>query len=310
MRNVLFGLAALAATAIGSQAIAQTPSMPPEIRAAFGPGLSSDELAKLPQKPGAKGDQQRHYFFAAAGKEMPYRLYVPKNYNPKVAMPLIVALHGYGGNQNYFFAIAKDIPELCEKYGFIFVAPMGYSVGGWYGAPLSIPGDIPRSRPANSDAPPPPNPDAGKTPAQLRHERALSEQDVMTVMGLVRHEYNVDPSRIYLMGHSMGGFGTWFLGAKYSDIWAAIAPMSGTFANHDFHLADLQDVPVMLSAGSTETSTVSASKAEIDAMDQRGMTTAIHIVEGGTHGSMIAPTVPYVFEFFSKQKKQDKAAGQ
>ena len=29
------------------------------------------------------------------------------------------------------------------------------------------------------------------------------------------------------MGHSMGGAGTYYLGAKYNDIWAGIAPISG-----------------------------------------------------------------------------------
>jgi poly(3-hydroxybutyrate) depolymerase len=307
MRSILFGLTALAVVAVGSQAVAQAPSLPPELKIAFGPGLSSEELTKLPQTPGAKGDQQRHYFFAAAGKEMPYRLYVPKSYDPKVGAPLIVALHGYGGNHNYFFAIAKDIPALCEQYGFIFVAPMGYSPGSWYGAPLSIPGNIPRNPPpagqAARTAPPPPPAEPEKSPAQERFERALSEQDVMTVLGLVRHEYKIDPARIYLMGHSMGGFGTWFLGAKFSNIWAAIAPMSGTFGNYEFDLPALKNVPVMLSVGSTETATVSASKAVIDVMDQRGMTTAYYEVEGGTHGSMIAPSVPQIFAFFAKQKK-------
>ena len=93
----------------------------------------------------AKGDQQRHYFFEAAGKEMPYRLYVPRSYDPRVGAPLIVALHGYGGNQDYFFEAVKDLPALCEQYGVIFVAPMGLATDGWYGAPLSIPGAAPRS---------------------------------------------------------------------------------------------------------------------------------------------------------------------
>jgi len=302
MRNMLFGIAATMTMALASPLAAQAPAM----SQAFGPGPSSEELAKLPQKPGAKGDQQRHYFFSAADKEMPYHLYVPKSYDPKVPMPLIVALHGYSGNQNYFFAIAKDLPALCEKYGFIFVAPMGYSPTSWYGAPLSIPGDLPRSPPpagqAVRKAPPPAGPE--KSPAEQRHERALGEMDVLNVLGIVRHEYNIDPARIYLMGHSMGGFGTWFLGAKYADIWAAIAPMSGTFGNHEFDLKDLKNVPVMLSVGSTETATVSASKAMIDVMNQRGMTTAYYEVDGGTHGSMIAPTVPHVFEFFSRLKKE------
>ena len=34
----------------------------------------------------------------------------------------------------------------------------------------------------------------------------------------------IDPDRIYLTGHSMGGHGTWYLGALYAHRFAAIAP--------------------------------------------------------------------------------------
>ena len=34
----------------------------------------------------------------------------------------------------------------------------------------------------------------------------------MEVLALVRQRYNIDNSRIYLVGHSMGGGGTWQLG--------------------------------------------------------------------------------------------------
>ena len=45
-------------------------------------------LAQEPPEPGAKGDQQRHYHFAEAGTDMPYRLYVPASYDPARKMPL------------------------------------------------------------------------------------------------------------------------------------------------------------------------------------------------------------------------------
>jgi poly(3-hydroxybutyrate) depolymerase len=56
---------------------------------------------------------------------MPYHLYVPQSYDPKKGAPLVVALHGYGVNYGFFFSFVKDLPALCEKYGFICVAPMG-----------------------------------------------------------------------------------------------------------------------------------------------------------------------------------------
>jgi len=39
--------------------------------------------------------------------------------------------------------------------------------------------------------------------------------------------YNVDENRVYLTGLSMGGYGTWSLGLKYPDRFAAIAPICG-----------------------------------------------------------------------------------
>ena len=109
---------------------AQTPPAAPR---GFGPPMASAELAERPQTRGAKGDRERHYYFEAAKQEMPYQLIVPQKYDGKTKMPLVVALHGYGGNQDYFSALVKNLPELCEQYGFIFVAPMGYTTGGWYG---------------------------------------------------------------------------------------------------------------------------------------------------------------------------------
>jgi predicted peptidase len=259
-----------------------------------GPGPSSEELAALPQTPGAKGDQERHYRLEEAGREMGYHLYVPQSYDPKVGAGLVVALHGYGVNYKFFFSLVKDLPALCEKYGFICVAPMGYSTSGWYGAPMTVPG-----------APAPgsklPVPQSGPEDAQLR-ERKLSEQDVMKVLDIVRHEYRINPRRIYLMGHSMGGFGTWFLGQKYLDTWAAIAPMSGINDN-GFKALDFRKLarkPVMVAVGEQETETVVTSKKAVAALKAAGGEAVYVEIAGGTHGSMVAPSTARILEFFSK----------
>ncbi|WP_126249305.1 carboxylesterase family protein [Chitinophaga rhizosphaerae] len=51
--------------------------------------------------------------------------------------------------------------------------------------------------------------------------------DALEVLALARRSFEPDPQRIYLTGHSMGGHGTWFLGATYPANWAAIAPSAG-----------------------------------------------------------------------------------
>ena len=245
----------------------------------------------------SKGDQQRSYYFADAGEEMPYRLYVPQDYDPDTGAPLVVALHGFGGDQDYFFRIVPNLAELCEQYGFIFVAPMGLSTDGWYGAPLSIPGNAPRSSGR-------PTPTPSRTPEEETRYRALSEADVMNVVDLVREAYNIDPNRTYLMGHSVGGFGTWWLGQKYADMWAAIAPMSGVLPDVDYQLPKLRTVAVHVSIGGEETRAwVEASRDQVETMKETGMAAAYYEPEGTTHMSMIAATVPRAFEFFDSYSK-------
>ena len=259
-----------------------------------GPGPSSEELAAMPQTPGAKGDQQRHYNFKEAGREMGYQLYVPQSYDPAVGAPLVVALHGYSVNYKFFFSVVPDLPSLCEEYGFICVAPMGYTISGWYGAPMTVPG-----------APPPgsnlPVPQSGDTDAQLS-ERKLSEQDVLNVIDIVKAEYKIDADHTYLMGHSMGGFGTWFMGQRYAGRWAAIAPMSGINDNglKELDVSTLARIPVMVAVGEQEEPTVITSKKAVEALKAAGGEALYVEIEDGTHGSMVAPSTAQILEFFSK----------
>ncbi|MBD1433987.1 prolyl oligopeptidase family serine peptidase [Sphingobacterium sp. DN00404] len=51
--------------------------------------------------------------------------------------------------------------------------------------------------------------------------------DALEVLALAKEKLQPDSQRIYLTGHSMGGHGTWFLGATYPEKWAAIAPCAG-----------------------------------------------------------------------------------
>ena len=51
--------------------------------------------------------------------------------------------------------------------------------------------------------------------------------DALEVFDHASKLLKTDPKRTYLTGHSMGGHGTWYLGATYPDRWAAIAPCAG-----------------------------------------------------------------------------------
>ena len=50
---------------------------------------------------------------------------------------------------------------------------------------------------------------------------------VMKVIEKVQTDFNVDDSRVYLTGLSMGGYGSWALAAKHPGHFAAVAPICG-----------------------------------------------------------------------------------
>ena len=73
--------------------------------------------------------------------------------------------------------------------------------------------------------------------------------DAMEVLGIAKKAYRPDPEKIYLTGHSMGGHGTWFLGATYPGHWAAIAPCAGyptlsSYGSHDGMIPDSAASPM------------------------------------------------------------------
>jgi pimeloyl-ACP methyl ester carboxylesterase len=73
--------------------------------------------------------------------------------------------------------------------------------------------------------------------------------DAMEVLALAKARFHPDERYIYLTGHSMGGHGTWFLGATYPDQWAAIGACSGyptlkDYGSHDGIIPDSAASPI------------------------------------------------------------------
>jgi predicted peptidase len=54
-----------------------------------------------------------------------------------------------------------------------------------------------------------------------------SDEVLLGLLDEVSRKHKVDTNRVYLTGLSMGGFGTWSLGAKHPERFAAIAPICG-----------------------------------------------------------------------------------
>ena len=164
--------------------------------------FSGAAWAQPPESPGRSVDprvEQRTYLFEETGEELPYAVFVSSGVDRDEASPLVVALHGLGGDQNSLVRQVHRTVDFAEDGGYILVAPMGYNSGGWYGIPPRPDAGAGRGRVARA-------PRAGGTAVtDVARVRELSEQDVMNVLAMMQEEFNVDPDRIYLMGHSMGG---------------------------------------------------------------------------------------------------------
>lgn len=202
------------------------------------------QRANIPRsaQPPLTASQQRilmcGYDLDAANARMPFTLFVPDNYDPAKTWPLIVDLHGAGVTplQQMLFDGTTDF---AQRDGYIVLAPMGYSTFGGWGPPRGTPTPVETA-------------DVNPATGAKWTTNELSEHDALTVLGMVRDKFSVDADRIYLMGHSMGGFGTFFLGAKHNTLWAGIAPIAGGGIGPNAPAEAFKGVPVLVMHGAED----------------------------------------------------------
>jgi predicted esterase len=51
--------------------------------------------------------------------------------------------------------------------------------------------------------------------------------DALEVLDQAFNRYHIDPNKVYLTGHSMGGHGAWLVGCTHADKFAAVVPSAG-----------------------------------------------------------------------------------
>lgn len=259
---------------------------------------SAATKAKAPQQLDPRV-QQRMYHFKDTNVDLPYAVFVSSKVSKNTKVPLIVALHGLGGNPNTL--MRKDLIDLAEEGGYVVFAPAGYNPRGWYGIPWTI---APPAAAAPKVATKAPDPAAANDPANLSE---LAEKDVMNLLAMARKEFNVDDKRTYLMGHSMGGAGTIYLGSKYASNWAAIAAIAPAARRMESNMESILPklkMPVLVVQGDADTAVpVENTRKWIAAMKDRKMNYQYKEIPGGDHGSVIGTGMPDIFAFFNAHKK-------
>ncbi|UCD56719.1 MAG: hypothetical protein JSV16_12945, partial [Candidatus Hydrogenedentota bacterium] len=133
-----------------------------------------------------------------------YAVYVPEEYDGSRSFPLVLALHGGGGDHWVGMKMVTGCSDLL----------VGAQESNRHFFPRRLPPDFIIASPFGHGY---------KGPGY----RGRGEYDVMKVLkGMLSH-YNIDENRVYLTGSSKGGRGTWEIGLKYPELFAALAPVCG-----------------------------------------------------------------------------------
>ncbi|MDZ4290058.1 MAG: prolyl oligopeptidase family serine peptidase [Prosthecobacter sp.] len=182
---------------------------------------------------------KRHYgpeyaqrvFKGAGGGEFKYGWLAPAQPKAGEKYPLVICLHGSGGNVRASAVLAR--PDMREKYPSFIV--VGECERPFVWAFTDVLGR--RKMPAN-----PPE----KLPVVIEAVRELLKTEA------------IDPNRVYIIGQSLGGAGSWGATARYPELFAGAVPICGFWKVEDapkmatvpvwaFHGADDPTVPVKFS---------------------------------------------------------------
>ena len=148
--------------------------------------------------PDLTGPQVIDFIFTSTydGSAQPAVVQIPSSYQPSQPTPLLVALHGWGDTR---WTALGDYGAEANQAGWLLAAPDMHGEHNPYPRP-------PSEHPLASRA---------------------SQQDVLDTIHWVQQRYNVDPSRIYLTGQSLGGQIALVTAAKNQGLFAAVVDDRG-----------------------------------------------------------------------------------
>lgn len=193
---------------------------------------------------------EKHVYRNAAGESLPYRLLIPKDYDPQRKYPLILFLHGAGerGDDNEsqlkhaeVLGLAADPNDPC-----FLVAPQCPAGSKWVEVPWSF-----------------------NQPHRTPEEPSRSMRLTLELLDQLERQYSIDPARRYATGLSMGGFGTFDLLVRRPHYFAAAVPICG--GADDARAPQFAHVPIWIFHGSSDPAVpVLRSRSAFEALKAAG----------------------------------------
>jgi predicted peptidase len=198
---------------------------------------------------------------------LPYLIYLPKDYKQKRNVPLLMFLHGAGERGDDLNLVKiHGVPKLIEQgqdFPFIVVSPQCPEDSWW--------------------------------------TREL--EPLKLLLDDINKAYQVDKKCIYLTGLSMGGFGTFHLAGLYPKYFAAIAPVCG--GGHSSFAANLKSIPTWAFHGDADTVVpIQESQRMIQAIKRAGGQAKLTTYKGVGHNSWDnAYSDPKLYQWFLQHQK-------
>ena len=156
-------------------------------------------------EPKAKQEFVEKAYTNARGETMPYLLFVPEGYDKTKQYPLVLWLHGGGMRGN-------DLKLLLSR-------------GNEQGIGYLARADNQARYPSFIIAPQCP---INRSWGDSHSEQPTAEMTmVLEILDKVRQDYRVDSHRLYVMGMSLGGYGTWDIITRRPNAFAAAVPICG-----------------------------------------------------------------------------------
>lgn len=141
---------------------------------------------------------------AEDGRRAPVRL--PSSYDPSKRYPLVIVLHGYGGTAPWT-ASYLGLDDAVERAPLVLALPTGSPDG--------------RGRPSWN-----------ARPSCCRRDEADDAAYLVALTSRLEARYSIDPSRVYVVGHSNGGYMAHRLACVAASHFAAVVSAGGAlFAN-------------------------------------------------------------------------------
>jgi polyhydroxybutyrate depolymerase len=180
-----------------------------------------------------EGAGDYRFSFASGGITRNYLVHVPKSYRPGQPTPMLMALHGGGGDAAFQADDSKyKLISASERYGFVAVFPNGY--GRFRNGMLATW-------------------NAGSCCGGAQKNNIDDVAFLREVIHRVERQASIDPREVFVTGMSNGAMMSWRLACEAPEV-RAIAPVEGTDNTRscrpahpvpviEFHAADDDHVP-------------------------------------------------------------------